>query len=87
MSDKPFFYQDPFQLGPDTTEYELITSDHVSISEFEGKPVLKIAPEALTVLAAEAIKGINFTLRASHLAQVAAILDDPEASETTGWWP
>ena len=81
MSDKPFFYQDPFQLGPDTTEYELITSEHVSLSEFEGKPVLKIAPEALTLLAAEAIKSINFTLRASHLAQVAAILDDPEASE------
>ncbi|MEY3898591.1 MAG: hypothetical protein RLZZ214_4113, partial [Verrucomicrobiota bacterium] len=81
MSDKPFFYQDAFPLGPDTTEYELLSSEHVSVSEFEGKPVLKIAPEALTLLAAEAIKGINFTLRASHLAQVAAILDDPEASE------
>ena len=68
MSDKPFFYQDAFPLGPDTTEYELLNSDHVSISEFEGKAVLKIAPEALTLLAAEAIKGINFTLRASHLA-------------------
>ena len=81
MSDKPFFYQDPFPLGPDTTEYELISSEHVSVSEFEGRPMLQIAPEALTQLAAEAIKGINFTLRASHLAQVAAILDDPEASE------
>lgn len=81
MSDKPFFYQDPFPLGPDATEYELISREHVSISEFEGKPMLKIAPEALTLLAAEAIKGINFTLRASHLAQVAAILDDPAASD------
>jgi fumarate hydratase class I len=81
MSDKPFFYQDPFPLGPDTTEYELISMEHVSVSEFEGKPMLKIAPEALTQLAAEAIKGINFTLRASHLSQVAAILDDPKASK------
>ena len=81
MSDKPFFYQDPYPLGPDSTEYELISTEYVSVSEFEGKPVLKIAPEALTLLAAEAIKSINFTLRASHLAQVAAILDDPEASE------
>ncbi|NJM38851.1 MAG: fumarate hydratase [Akkermansiaceae bacterium] len=81
MSDKPFFYQDPFPLGPDTTEYELLTSDHVSILEFEGKSILKVAPEGLTLLAAEAIKAINFTLRSSHLAQVAAILDDPEASE------
>jgi fumarate hydratase, class I len=81
MTDKPFFYQDTFPLGPDTTEYELLSSEHVSVSEFEGQPMLKIAPEALTLLAAEAIKGINFTLRASHLTQVAAILDDPEASE------
>ena len=81
MSDKPFFYQDPFPLGPDTTEYECISTEHVSVSEFEGKPILKIAPEGLTLLAAEALKAINFTLRPAHLAQVAAILDDPEASE------
>ncbi len=81
MPDKPFFYQDPFPLGPDTTEYECISTDHISLSEFESKPILKIEPEALTLLAAEAIKSINFTLRASHLEQVAAILDDPEASE------
>ena len=81
MPDQPFHYQDPFPLSPDTTEYELLTADHVSLTEFEGKPMLKVAPEGLTLLAAEAIKAINFTLRASHLEQVAAILDDPEASE------
>lgn len=81
MADKPFFYQDPFPLGSDTTEYECISTEHVSVSECEGQPLLKIAPEGLTLLAAEAIKAINFTLRSSHLAQVAAILDDPEASE------
>ncbi len=81
MSDQPFHYQDPFALGPDTTEYERLTSEHVSLGEFEGKPVLKIAPEGLTLLAAESFKAINFTLRASHLAQVAAILEDAEASE------
>ena len=79
MSD--FVYQDPFPLGPDTTEYECLTTDHVSLSEFEGQPVLKVAPEGLALLANEAMKAINFTLRPSHLAQVAAILDDPEASE------
>src|SRR6478609_8396023 len=81
MSDKPFFYQDPFKLGPDTTEYELISTEHVSVAEFEGKPMLKVAPEALALLANEAMKAINFTLRPSHLTQVAAILDDPEATE------
>jgi fumarate hydratase class I len=81
MPEKPFFYQDPFPIASDTTEYECISTEHVSMSEFEGKPILKIAPDALTLLSAEAIKAINFTLRPDHLAQVAAILDDPEASE------
>ena len=81
MPDQPFFYQDPYPLGPDTTEYELVSTEHVTVAEFEGKPILKIAPEALTLLAAEAVKAINFTLRPSHLAQVAAILDDAEATE------
>src|SRR5690606_32929010 len=81
MSEKPFVYQDPFPLGDDPTEYELVSSEHVSIAEFDGRPVLKIEPEGLTLLAREAIKAINFTLRPAHLAQVAAILDDPDASE------
>ena len=76
-----FVYQDPFPLGVDETEYECLSTEHVSVSEFEGEPILKVAPEGLALLANEAIKAINFTLRPSHLAQVAAILDDPEATE------
>ena len=86
MADKPFFYQDPFPLGPDTTEYECISTEHVSVTEFEGNPVLKIAPEGLTLLAAEAIKAINFTLRPAHLAQVAADrLDRREHRQRVGY--
>ena len=81
MSNPEFHYQDPFPLSADTTEYEKITDQFVSVVEFEGKPVLKIAPEGLTLLAHEASKAINFTLRPAHLAQVAAILDDPEATQ------
>ena len=81
MPEKPFVYQEPFPLGPDTTSYRLLTKDHVSTAEFEGKSVLKVAPEGLALLAHEAFKAINFTLRSSHLKQVAAILDDPEATE------
>lgn len=80
MSTKPFIYQDPFPLGKDTTEYRLLTKDYVSLSEFEGKPILKVDPEGLTFLANQAMKDISFMLRPAHLAQVAAILDDPEAS-------
>ncbi|WP_411827905.1 fumarate hydratase [Luteolibacter sp. AS25] len=81
MSDKEFFYQDPFPLGADVTEYECISEEGGQIVDFGGTEVLKIAPERLSFLAKEAIRAINFTLRSSHLQQVAAILDDPEASE------
>ncbi len=81
MPEKPFHYQEPFPLGPDETEYVKISGDHVSDGEFEGQRILKVEPEALSLLANEAFKAINFTLRPSHLQQVAAILDDEEATE------
>jgi fumarate hydratase class I len=81
MSEKEFYYQEPFPLGADETEYECIREGGVEVVNFGGKEILKVDPEALTFLAAEAIRAINFTFRASHLAQVAAILDDPEASQ------
>lgn len=81
MASKPFYYQNPFPLGEDTTEYRLLTDKYVSVSEFEGKPILKVDPEGLTFLANEATKAISFMLRPAHLEQVAAILDDPEASD------
>ncbi|MDR2863018.1 MAG: fumarate hydratase, partial [Puniceicoccales bacterium] len=81
MATPPFFYQDTFPLGKDTTtEYRLITREHVSTGEFDGKPVLKIAPEGLALLANQAFHDIAFFLRPAHLAQVAAILDDPASS-------
>ncbi|QTN30797.1 fumarate hydratase [Akkermansiaceae bacterium] len=81
MSDKEFFYQDPFPLGPDETEYECIREGGVETEQCCGKTVIKVGGDSLTFLASEAIRAINFTLRSGHLAQVAAILDDPEASE------
>lgn len=82
MAPTPSFqYQDPFPLGKDTTEYYLLTRDSVSTAEFDGTPVLKVAPEALTQLAHAAIHDCSFMLRPAHLAQVAAILEDPEASD------
>ena len=81
MSDKEFFYQDPFPLGPDETEYECIREGGTEVAEFGGKGMLVVKPEDLTLLAQKAIRAINFTLRSSHLEQVAAILEDEEASE------
>lgn len=75
-----FAYQDPFPFTGDATAYRRLSSDHVSIGEFEGKEILKVGPEALSVLAREAMREVSFLLRAKHLEQVAAVLDDPEAS-------
>jgi len=77
----PFTYQKPFPLGKDETTYKKLTDEFVSVTEFEGQPVLKVEPEGLTFLAQRAIQDISFLLRPAHLAQVAAILDDPAASD------
>ncbi len=76
-----FHYAPMFQLGEDTTEYRLVSKDGVTVSEFEGVPVLKVAPQALELLATQAFHDVNFMLRRAHNEQVAAILKDPEASE------
>jgi fumarate hydratase class I len=75
-----FSYSDPFPTGPDSTEYRLLTADHVSAADFGGQTILKVAPEGLALLAREAIRDVSFLYRAKHLKRVAAILDDPEAS-------
>jgi fumarate hydratase class I len=76
-----FKYEPMFQVGEDNTEYYLLTKDYVSVSEFEGKPILKIAPEGLTAMANAAFRDVSFLLRREHNEQVAKILSDPEASE------
>ena len=76
-----FKYAPMFQLGKDDTEYYLVSKEGVSVSEFEGKPILKVSPEALTLLTQQAFHDVSFMLRRSHNEQVAKILHDPEASD------
>ena len=76
-----FKYAPMFQTGKDDTEYRLLTTNGVSVGEFEGKEILKVTPEALTLLSQQAFHDCEFMLRRSHNEQVAAILNDPEASE------
>ncbi|WP_306532465.1 fumarate hydratase [Geobacter sp.] len=82
MSTKPFVYQEPFPLGKDETSYYKIpdSEKYVSVATFEGKEVLKVDPEALTVLSNTAMKDVSFLLRPEHNESVAKILRDPEAS-------
>jgi len=74
-------YEPMFQLGEDTTEYYLLTKDHVSVGEFEGHPILKVDAEGLRMLANQAFRDVNFLLRPEHNNQVAKILSDHEASD------
>ena len=82
MATKPFKYQEPFpKVSKDNTEYYLLSKDYVSVSEFEGEEVLKVQPEALTLLSQHAFRDVEFLLRPEHQEQVAKILGDPESSE------
>lgn len=76
-----FQYQEIFEHAPDTTTYRKLTSDYVSTSTFEGQEIVKVQPQALTLLAREAMDDIAHLLRPGHLAQLAKILEDPEASD------
>jgi len=81
MSTPEFKYQNPFPLGKDDTEYYLLSKDYISTAQFEGREILKVQPEALRLLARTAMRDCSFLLRPAHQAQLAAILDDPQASE------
>lgn len=70
-----------FPLQPDQTEYRLLSNDFTSSAEFEGQTILKVESEALRLLSETAFSDINHLLRPGHLKQLAAILDDPDATE------
>ncbi|HTZ38247.1 MAG TPA: fumarate hydratase [Stellaceae bacterium] len=73
-------FHELFPLGADDTPYRKLTADHVDTARFDGERVVKIAPEALSLLSRQAFVDCSHLLRPAHLASLAAILDDPEAS-------
>jgi len=75
-----FAYQEILPVGPDETPYRLLTTEGVSTFSADGREFLRVEPAVLTRLTAEAMFDISHLLRPGHLAQLAAILDDPEAS-------
>src|SRR5947208_6041715 len=79
MSDSAF--HELFPLGEDDTPYRKLSGDHVALAAFDGQRVVRVAPEALTMLTREAFVDSQHLLRPGHLAQLRAILDDPEASD------
>jgi len=75
-----FNYEDLLPIGPDETEYRLVSTEGVSTFTAEGMEFLQVTPEAITSLTAEAIHDISHYLRSSHLQQLKNIMTDPEAS-------
>jgi fumarate hydratase, class I len=80
MATPPFAYQEPLPLSGDSTEYRLLSREGLSTAQFEGREVLKVEPGVLSFLAQSAFRDSAFMLRTAHLKQLAAILEDPEAS-------
>jgi fumarate hydratase class I len=75
-----FEYQEMFQTADDRTEYRLLAKEHVSTGVFEGREIIKVAPEGLTLLSEQAFRDVSHLLSSSHLQQMADILKDPEVS-------
>ncbi|NVB36680.1 fumarate hydratase [Pseudenhygromyxa sp. WMMC2535] len=75
-----FAYAPLLPLAEDDTPYQLLTRDHVEVVQFGDQKMLKVDAEGLRLLAREAMKAIAHKLRPGHLAQLAKILDDPEAT-------
>src|SRR5690606_23556876 len=74
-------YQPLFELSPDTTPYRLVTKDFVRMVDTDQGALLVVEREGLVRLAREALRDVNFYFRPGHLAKLAAILEDPEASD------
>jgi len=75
-----FKYSPLYEKQKDTTQYRKISSDHVSVQKLGDKEILVIAPEALELIAQEALSDVSHLLRAAHLEKLERILNDPEAS-------
>jgi fumarate hydratase class I len=73
-------YHQLFQLGPDATPYRKLGAEGVRVEHAFGKDMLVVDREAIRRLSEQALIDINHLLRPGHLAQLAKILDDPEAS-------
>jgi fumarate hydratase, class I len=75
-----FSHTDMLPTGADDTDYQLLTTDGISVHEILGREFLQVEPEVLTQLTATAMHDIAHLLRPAHLQQLRSILDDPEAS-------
>jgi fumarate hydratase class I len=76
-----FAFTEVLPLGPDDTQYRLLTTEGVSTIDTPAGTFLRVTPEAIMLLTETAMRDIAHLLRPAHLQQLAHILDDPEASD------
>jgi len=76
-----FIYEKPFQIEKDPTSYRLLTKEFVRTEKIDGRTILKVDTRGLELLARTAVSDISFFLRTAHLEKLAAILEDPEATD------
>ena len=70
-----------FPLGEDRATYRKLECDGVRVERALGREIVVVAADALRQLSEAAFVDINHLLRPSHLRQLRAILEDPEATE------
>lgn len=78
----PFEYTPMFANAKQDTPWRLVSKEGVSV--VDAGPlgqVLRVEPQALSLLSETAFTDIAHLLRPGHLAQLRKILDDPEASD------
>ena len=75
-----YAYRPLFQLGVDSTPWRKLTDKGVRVEKALGREILVVESEAIRLLAEQAMIDINHLLRPGHLAQLAKIIDDPEAT-------
>ncbi|MGI9355710.1 MAG: fumarate hydratase [Rhizobiaceae bacterium] len=72
---------DLLQLGDDLTPYRKLTGNFVKEVSLGGRQFLEVEDEGIRLLAEKAFMDINHLLRPAHLKQLAAILEDDEATQ------
>jgi fumarate hydratase, class I len=77
----PYRHTPLFPLGKDANPYRKLTEQGVRVEKMMARDILVVEREALRMLAEAAFTDINHLLRPSHLKQLRAILDDPQASD------
>jgi fumarate hydratase class I len=76
-----FTYRELFETPRPAAKMRLLSGEGVRTVRAGDREILEVAPAALVNLAREAFRDASFLLRRAHNEAVAAIFNDPEASE------